>query len=118
MAAGRYDFTIEQGADLTIPLTYKDSAGALVNLTGYTAKMKIKDPTGAVLVSLTNVANPNTDVLTLGGVLGTVTIFISRMTTLALSFKEGTYDLELVDGAGKTTRLIQGIITYSAGITL
>ena len=36
MPAGRYDFTIEQGADFDRVLTCKDAAGNLIDFTGLT----------------------------------------------------------------------------------
>ena len=35
MSAGRYSFTIEQGATLDFELAYKDSNNNPINLTGY-----------------------------------------------------------------------------------
>ena len=35
MAAGRYSFTIEQGATLNLELQYKDSNGNPISLEGY-----------------------------------------------------------------------------------
>ena len=52
MSAGKYDFTIEQGATFSLPLAYKDSAEALVDLLSYSAVMKIKaSPGGTVYAS-------------------------------------------------------------------
>ena len=41
MAAGRYSFTIEQGATLSFELQYTDSNGSPIDLTGYTGRMQI-----------------------------------------------------------------------------
>ena len=44
MSAGVYNIEIEQGGDYTLAVTYKDSAGAVFDLSsGYTAKMNIKE---------------------------------------------------------------------------
>ena len=39
MPAGRYDFTIEQGADFDRVLTCKDAAGNLIDFTGLNARL-------------------------------------------------------------------------------
>jgi hypothetical protein len=43
MAAGWYNFTIEQGATVDFELTYKDSNGDVVDLSKYTARMQVKN---------------------------------------------------------------------------
>ena len=39
MAAGKYNFTIEQGATVDFEVQYKDSNSLPVNLSGYQARM-------------------------------------------------------------------------------
>ena len=46
MAAATYSFTIEQGATTDFEIVYKDSSGTPVDLSGYTAKMQLKDSAG------------------------------------------------------------------------
>ena len=49
MAAGIYNFTIEQGATFTRTFKYKDSEGNPIDLVsgdGFTARMEIKDKIG------------------------------------------------------------------------
>ncbi len=118
MSAGKYNFTIEQGADLSRVFTWKDANGSPVSLVGYTARMKIKDSsTGTTILSLTNAADANGNVLTLGGLVGTITLTIKSVTTTAMTFTEGKYDLELVDASNKVTRLVQGIVSLSQEVT-
>jgi hypothetical protein len=42
MSAGKYSFTIEQGATLDFEIQYRDGNGNPINLTGYTGKMEIR----------------------------------------------------------------------------
>ena len=53
MAAGSYSFTIEQGATTDFELVYKDSSGNPVDLTGYNARMQLKDSRGGSTTYLT-----------------------------------------------------------------
>lgn len=42
MAAGNYDFTIDQGSDFTLAITVKDSNDAATDLTGYSARAQLR----------------------------------------------------------------------------
>ena len=114
MAAGLYDITIEQGATFQMNLTWKDSTGAAVNITGYTARMQVRENYEAesTLVSLTSSGGD----IVLGGALGTIVITIGASVTQLLQLDEAVYDLELVNGA-TVTRLLQGKATVSREVT-
>jgi zona occludens toxin (predicted ATPase) len=115
MAAAQYDFEIEQGATLLKPIVWKDSTGAAVNLTGYTAKMQVRQSTSSdeVLLELSNTNGK----LTITPLTGTVTMVFSAATTADIDWKRGKYDLELTAADGTVTRLIEGEITVSREIT-
>ena len=53
MAAGRYSFTIEQGATLDFEISYKDSGSNPIDLTDYQARMQIRPSIGSDIVHLT-----------------------------------------------------------------
>ena len=42
MSAGKYSFTIEQGATYRFGIEYTDSSGSYIDLQGYDAKMQIR----------------------------------------------------------------------------
>ncbi len=132
MAAGNYSFTIEQGATTDFELVYKDSNGNPVDLTGYQAKMQLKNSIGGSTTHLTLTSSLNSDGTGLnlsgsGGLAaskplssGSIGIFIGHVTSSALTFNSAVYDLELVSGSGATatvTRLIQGKIKLSKEVT-
>jgi hypothetical protein len=111
--AGKYDLIIEQGATYILPITWKDGSGALVNLTGYTAKMQIKDMSGNVLFALTDTAG-----ITLGGAAGTVTIKLTAVQTTTLTTTAtAKYDLYLTAPNGDVTRLLKGWVTPDPEVT-
>lgn len=116
MALGNtFNITINQGATFELTITWKDSAGTAINLTGYTARMQVRETysSSSTVVSLTNGSG-----ITLGGAAGTIAIVISATTTAALTAPfSGVYDLEIVSPAGVVTRLIQGTATVSAEVT-
>lgn len=115
MAAVVNNIYIEQGATFQLNLLWKDSAGAPINLTGYTARMqvrhKINDPTA--LLSLTT----ENSGIALGGAAGTINIVATAALTTTLTEKSGVYDLELVASNGVVTRLLQGVVTISPEVT-
>lgn len=108
MPAGRYDITIEAGATFQLRVTWKDPNGSPIDLTGYSARMKVKASYGgATLFTLTSPSGG----LVLGGAAGTVDATISATDTASgISDSESTavYDLEVVSGGGVVTRLVQG----------
>ena len=109
MAAGYHHFIIEQGATFQNTLTLKDSADAVINLTGYSAEMDLRknqDDTTEV-ITLT-VANSR---VVMGGAAGTIKLVISASDTSALTVGDGVYDIELTDADGKVDRILEG--TYS-----
>jgi len=113
--ANRYNLEINQGATFSLTATWKDSTGAAINLTGYTARLQIRESYASTttIVSLTSGAG-----ITLGGAAGTITIVIAASATSALTSPfSGVYDLELVDASSVVTRLLEGAATVSPEVT-
>ena len=132
MAAGNYSFTIEQGATTDFEIVYKDSNSNPVDLTGYQAKMQLKDSIGgsSTFLTLSSSLSPDGTGLNLSGsggnaaskplTSGSIGIFISHATSSNLTFGTAVYDLEIVSGSGNTavvTRLLQGKINLSKEVT-
>lgn len=115
MSAVNLLLVIEQGATFNKRLTWKDSDGVPIDLTGYDARMKIREFTDSpsTLVSLT-VANGR---IFLGGALGTIDLFIRATTTELFSWEgNAVYDLELIIGS-EVVRLVEGNVTLSPEVT-
>jgi hypothetical protein len=115
MTAGIYTITIEQGSTFSLPLTWKDALGSLVNLTGYTARLYVREEveSPAPFITLTT----ENGGITLGGAAGTITLLMSATTTAALAQTKGVYDLELISGSGVVTRLLEGIVVIRKEVT-
>lgn len=114
MPAATFDLDIEQGANFSKVITWKDSAGVAQDLTGYTARMQIRKSKSAT-TTLADMTTANGGV-TLGGVLGTITLALTAAQTAAMT-SGGVYDLELINGAGFVTRLLEGAVTFSKEVT-
>ena len=127
MAAGKYSFTIEQGATLSFELQYKDSSSNPVDITGYSGRMMIRsgyaDGNPTTYVALTNVLASDGTGLNFSGSNGTTSptsgsigVFISAASSSALTFTEAVYDLEMVSGS-VVTRLLEGKVRVSKEVT-
>jgi hypothetical protein len=135
MAAGRYSFVIEQGATTDFEVVYNDSTGSPVDLTGYTARMSIRQSqisTSQLYITLSSSLGPCGTGLNLSGSVGatgypkplssgSIGIYISAASSSQLSFNEGFYDLELMSGSGNcatVTRLLMGQVKLSNEVTI
>jgi len=113
MAAGRRNFTIEQGATFTTNFTVKTGSTPW-NLTSYVARMQVRAAAGAssTLLSLTNGNG-----ITLGGAAGTVAISVPATTTAGLIPGRHVYDFELESAGGEVWRVIEGKFTVKQEVT-
>jgi hypothetical protein len=91
-----------------------DTSGAVVNLTGYTAKLEVKDvgaslyaqPSTSKLLTLTENSG-----ITLGGSAGTITVLQSAAQTTAYTWATGEYRLTLTAPGGDTNVYLYGDVT-------
>lgn len=115
MAASTLALDIEQGATFEKKLTWTDANGNPIDLTGYDARMQVrkKKTNQTVLLDL-NLGNGG---LILGGVTGTIELFISASDTTAITWKQGIYDLELITPTSKVIRFIEGAVSVSLEVT-
>lgn len=85
-----------------------------VDLTGYTARMDIKDKVGGtVLHSLTTEDGG----IVLDNSAKTITLLISATDTAAFTWTRGVYDLEMVSSGGVVSALLSGSITVKKEVT-
>lgn len=128
MAAGIYDIIIEQGADWRLVITWKDAEGAPVNLTGYTARMQVRE-SFASKVKVFELTTENGHIA-LGGTDGIVTMELPAAASAAVAInptktawidgkqaQQLVFDLEMISAAGAVTRLIQGAALFVPEVT-
>lgn len=122
MAAGIYNFTIEQGATFTRTFNYKDSNGNPIDLEeAQELRMQIREN----IDSLNPVEGGSFALnsgFTLSVPVGTqttssFTLVIPATTSSAFTFDRAVYDIEYVDSSSVTTRLLQGKIKLSKEVT-
>ena len=139
MAAGIFNFTIEQGTTVDFEVQYTDSGSNPIDFTDYDhARMQIRQSHGSsVIIYLsssagglfagTNSGTGDDTGLSLKGsnnskplTSGSIGIFISANNTANFNFDKAQYDLELVSGSGDypiVHRILQGKIKLSKEIT-
>ena len=131
MAAGRYDFTIEQGATTNFEVQYQDSNENPKDITDYQGRMQIRPLVGSSTIHLTlsSSLGPCLTGINMSGSNGTtpptsgsVGIYISAATSSMLDWDGNAYyDLEIYSGSGAcqyVVRLLQGKVRLSKEITL
>jgi hypothetical protein len=110
MAAGTYNFILEQGATFNRILTVKENNSAM-NLTNYTvaSKMRSTHDSGTVVGTFTCTISDAT--------AGEITMQMTNSTTAAIEEGIYVYDLEITNSAGTVTRLMEGNITVNPEVT-
>ena len=122
MAAGNYNFTIEQGATVDFEIVYKDSDNQPIDIDNYSGRMQIKDKPGGNVthITLTNtLATDGTGLDFDDGEQGKIKVFISAHSSSLLDFNKASYDLEIAtnDTYEVVTRLLQGTVTLDKEVT-
>ena len=110
MAAGTYNFIVEQGATFNRILTVKENNSAM-NLTGYSvaSKMRSTHDSSTVVGTFTcTISNAS------GGI---ITMTMTPAVTGAIEEGIYVYDLEITSGSGIVTRLLEGEITTNPEVT-
>ena len=105
--AGTYGFTADQGATFSQTVKWKDSTGSLIDLTGYSAEMVIRERTTAAPVALT--LSTSNGRITLGDAAGTIDLLIADEDTANLDEGHYTYTLELTSSGGIVERVLMGL---------
>lgn len=85
-----------------------------IDLSGYTARMSIKDKVGGTELIRLDTTNSRIE---LNNTDKTITLTISATDTAAMAWSKGVYDLELVSAAGVVTALLAGRVTVTTEVT-
>lgn len=129
MSAGKYSFTIEQGATLQFEIQYKDSNNIPVDLTSYNGRLQVRPTVGSsdVYLTLSSTLQSDNTGLNFSGSngstplsSGSIGIYVSAVTSSNLDFNEAYYDLEIYSGSGNSeyvVRLLEGKVNLSKEVT-
>lgn len=121
--AAKQNLDVDQGSDWDQEILWKDSGGSVIDLTGYTARMQVREAvdSSTVIIELTT-ANSR---IALAHVVGPpeynikLTIASADTTTLPTNNEKSVwhYDLEMVSGSGVVKRLIEGKFVVHPEVT-
>ena len=129
MSAGKYSFTIEQGATLQFEIQYKDSNNTPVDLTSYNGRLQVRPTVGSsdVYLTLSSTLQSDNTGLNFSGSngstplsSGSIGIYVSAVTSSTLDFTTAHYDLEIYSGSGNSeyvVRLLEGKVKLSKEVT-
>lgn len=104
------EIVIEQGATFNTTINVEDTAGAAINLYGYTANSMMRksyySSSATVITSIvTGTAN------------GEVTLSVSAANTAALTPGRYVYDVIITSPTSVVTRVVEGIVTVLPSVT-
>ena len=101
---------IDQGTDFSVTVNVTDTAGDILNLSGYSATAQIRKTYSSSSVSAsfaTSIAEST----------GQVTLSLTDTQTTGLSAGRYVYDLNITSGGGVTSRVIEGQAIVTPGVT-
>ena len=107
---GKKKFTVQRRADFPLRLTFKDSTGSAINLTGFTVAAQVYDDSRTTKYADFTVAYTNRT----GGI---VDISLSDTDTANFTPDILKYDVLLTDGSGNKEYYLEGTLFISEGYT-
>ncbi len=120
MSAGRYSFTIEQGADFRrVFVWYDDEDGTVEHdVTGWSADLEVRDISGAVVVAMSTADGS----INVGDASpGSIDCRLDADATEALTPSRLTHRYDLLlrspDVPPLSVRLVEGVVTISPQVT-
>ena len=104
------ELLIEQGATFSTTVNVEDTAGAAINLFGYSASSQMRKSyyaTSNTIITSTITGNAN----------GEITLSMTAANTANLTPGRQVFDLLITSPTGVKTRVVEGIIVISPGVT-
>ena len=108
-----YDIEVMKGADETFTFQYLDDNDQPIDISGYTAKLQIRDRFGGTLhLTLTNGSG-----ITITGASGQVAVAFTHAQTIAFDFKHAYYDLWIISAGSVYTSVAHGKFDVIEAVT-
>ena len=105
--ATKANITIDQGSSFTTTINLTDDAGNSLDLTGYSAESQIRR---------WYTSNTATD-FTTALANGVISLSLTANATSNLVYGRYVYDVKLTDPANTVTRVVEGIVTVTPGVS-
>lgn len=117
MPATKFDLLVEQGATWNLQLTWTDSSGAVIDLTGYRIHAQFRTARAQLALDMDS-SSPVTGV-TFGVLDSTGLINLTVSPTITATFDTAlVYDLLAISSNGTVTRLLEGAVKVSPAVTV
>jgi hypothetical protein len=113
------NYNVVQGDSFLLSLTYTDSSGSAVNLTGASAYMEIRDMPGGRVLSATASGRASASVndgISFTASAGKIDINITPAKTSLFNYPRSAYQLQLTTSGGTKTTLLTGWFIVNAGV--
>lgn len=109
---GPLNVRMVQGATFSLTHTWRDGSSTLVDLTGYSARLQVRNRKSPHAIVLQDADAGGNLTITLGGAAGTIVYSVTAANTATIQETaheiKYDYDLEMVSGAGVVIRLLEG----------
>lgn len=116
MSAAQHNIVIEEGADLQLEYTYRDSDKNIVDVTGYGGTIVIAGRNGERIFK----GDDGDGSVVIGGSNGLVTVGVDYTNFENLKVKEGKWQLYIYPTSGDITdrpkRFVEGMFRYSKSL--
>lgn len=110
MTARSVNLSVEQGTNFTTTFTVKNPDGTVLALTGYSATAKMAKHSSAVV----GITTFSTNIVS---ATGKITLILASATTSDLDPGRYYYDCVIQSSGGTITRIIEGMILVTAGLS-
>jgi hypothetical protein len=121
MAAPVYNTTIERGSTFQLTVTYKDASGDVVNLTGWTYRMQVRESSEGSVILTSEGGSATIAISSTNAATGVLVFSVTPTNTTAISPSTLTtayYDIEIQKtSTGEVRRILQGKLSISPEIT-
>jgi len=114
MAATK-NFKIDQDSTFAFEVEYLNDDDTPIDLTGYTAKLQVRDQKGGKKLAFTLTHNDGINIM---GNTGKMTISFSNVRTNKLFYPQSSYDLVITDLTGNKTRILEGFLILNRAVTI
>jgi hypothetical protein len=122
----RYDIILQQGTTYDLPISYRDSAGTPIDLSGYNALIQVRElPNFPIIVEFNSALTSNGFIFLTGpaedredGANGNLRVFLSAANSSVLNALVARYQLNITDNEGFVTPLIEGSFTVQGSVTV
>lgn len=103
------NLVVDQGSTFSAEVDLVDANGTIFNLSGYTTSAQMRKNYSSN-TAVTFVTDHN-------GTGGQITLALSSNTSSTIEPGRYLYDVEIISSGGSVTRVVEGIVTVTPGIT-